>query len=78
MSLNKLNQNNLVSFLDFLHFLFFLIIYIYIYIYEGHSESSMLHLRRAIAEYFCCGNTMPLLIKLKKQLMKNSVLISMQ
>lgn len=35
--------------------------------YEGRSKSSEHHPeRRAIAEHFCCGNTLPLLIKLEK------------
>ena len=35
--------------------------------YEGSSKSSQPHPeRRAIAENFCCGNILPLLIKLEK------------
>ena len=52
-------------------------IYIYIYIYEGLSKSSLLHPEKAIAEHFCCGNTLPLLLKLEK-LMWISALISVQ
>ena len=38
-----------------------------LYSYEGRSKSSKLHReRRAIAEYFSCSETQPLLIKLEK------------
>ena len=48
------------------------------YIHEGHSKCSKPHPERSvIADPFCCGNTLPILIKLEK-LSQILVLISMQ
>ena len=45
---------------------------------KGHSKSSKPHAeRRSIAEHFCRGNTLPLLIKLEK-LIRISVFITVQ
>ena len=46
--------------------------------YASRSKSSKPNLeRRALAEYFCCGDTLPLLIKLEKPI-QISVLIFVQ
>ena len=51
-------------------------IYIYIYIRVTTKVLSFTRKIELIAEHFSCGNTLPLLIKLKKKKKKNQILIS--
>ena len=54
----------------------YIYIYIYIYIRVVQKVLSLAQKKKEVAEYLCCGNTLPLLIKLEK-LILFSVLISL-